>query len=592
MLIPYLPSPFPDELLGSWFARIKLHNGEAWWKEFLAAAGYAKFLPALIRIPHYDPRLDKLLRLLGMSFRTALLEHTELPYVMAFEDVEHPGLAEVPALHAPPRHRGKGVKEFLRDAPRYCPECLGDAFDTGEPFWRISHQLPNVAFCSVHETQLLTNCSWCGLAISENVNHLIRPFPLICQCGQHLSSRKVLSLKEPELHRRIRLLSIEAMNQVHGHWSNGQVRAYLREAIYITGAPNYLMFLERPEEDYQSTKIGHYLKLTHEETGLSLFARLSPASARSADLCASMAMLRRTFAGSAKDLTAAVPRLKRKRALDRNRRTMEQRLAHYVERWRSKRGIPPHSCAVYWFFRLEDPSHLSTFPDVRILPIPSVDEDRRSLEAKLEEGPQTMRHFLKCFHGATPLHMRITLRDSAWVAGVRKRFAEPQEPRRRAPAYKLFSELAASRRKLILDAIETLIKQVPPSRLRIASIARQAQLPPVNVGTLIANDPTLSNLVDSWNRSYPDRVCRFAIAQLHDEGRRLSTSAVLFRAKLSKAHQATAEAQLEIHAREHALGWDRSDPQEKTKSEATTDCQATDRDARCPNPSKDAPISA
>lgn len=38
--LPYIPVPYPDEILGSWFARLSLHNGEAAWRSLLKAAGY------------------------------------------------------------------------------------------------------------------------------------------------------------------------------------------------------------------------------------------------------------------------------------------------------------------------------------------------------------------------------------------------------------------------------------------------------------------------------------------------------------------------------------------------------------------------
>ena len=86
--IPYLPEPYPDEILGSWLSNIRLHNSEGTWSSLLIAAGFQRWLKA----PYFDlfqsfPQNDLLFQLLGKSRASVWMELTTLPYWITFDGV-------------------------------------------------------------------------------------------------------------------------------------------------------------------------------------------------------------------------------------------------------------------------------------------------------------------------------------------------------------------------------------------------------------------------------------------------------------------------------------------------------------------------
>lgn len=48
--LPYVPQPYPDEILGSWLARVFLQNGNGVWRPLMEAAGYGTKL----QVPLFD----------------------------------------------------------------------------------------------------------------------------------------------------------------------------------------------------------------------------------------------------------------------------------------------------------------------------------------------------------------------------------------------------------------------------------------------------------------------------------------------------------------------------------------------------------
>lgn len=89
--VPFVPSPLPDEILGSWLARILLHNGPGTWQAVLAHCGYGRKIDAsLFDLIDHNEKIDKLFALLGTSYERVLVELTTLPYWLTFASSSNP----------------------------------------------------------------------------------------------------------------------------------------------------------------------------------------------------------------------------------------------------------------------------------------------------------------------------------------------------------------------------------------------------------------------------------------------------------------------------------------------------------------------
>lgn len=72
-LLPFIPAPYEDEVLGSWLARLEILNGQGAWRETLNQSGYiitAQF--SLFDLFDYTERADKLFHSVGLDYNTAL----------------------------------------------------------------------------------------------------------------------------------------------------------------------------------------------------------------------------------------------------------------------------------------------------------------------------------------------------------------------------------------------------------------------------------------------------------------------------------------------------------------------------------------
>jgi hypothetical protein len=85
MLIPYIPNPYPDEILGYFFTRFVICNGTRVWQSLLEGAGYGhRTSSPFVGIPDSEPRFHRLLEALGTTYLDVLCRLTTLPFWLAF----------------------------------------------------------------------------------------------------------------------------------------------------------------------------------------------------------------------------------------------------------------------------------------------------------------------------------------------------------------------------------------------------------------------------------------------------------------------------------------------------------------------------
>ncbi|WP_288896278.1 TniQ family protein [uncultured Delftia sp.] len=148
-----MPTPYPDELIGSVLARAVIHNGLAPKRlvtHLLGTPGrsnYSMFLPTNLPDLAIQTRTDA---------KTLLWGHTVFPYAVAFMPTAEVHRLEKKLLVGCPADQGSTaslVKSVTHGIPefRYCPRCAREELlEKGESYWHRTHCLPGVRMCLKH----------------------------------------------------------------------------------------------------------------------------------------------------------------------------------------------------------------------------------------------------------------------------------------------------------------------------------------------------------------------------------------------------------------------------------------------------------
>lgn len=196
-MVPFVPSRFDDELLGSWLSRIRCGNGARVFSRLLIECGLGRRLVFHSHdVPKPSSETEALLATLGTDLRTVLEHHTTHPYWIFFDAELPSGQVRVeigPDGNLPERRMRGPAKRFRGPTSlvrRFCVECLTEDLETvGVPFWHRSHHLPLVFFiCARHGTRLRSTCARCGVAAVETP--YLSSCRLRCQCGADLRTGK------------------------------------------------------------------------------------------------------------------------------------------------------------------------------------------------------------------------------------------------------------------------------------------------------------------------------------------------------------------------------------------------------------------
>lgn len=150
-----LPSPYPDEIMGSVIARGCVHSGlppkRMLENIFQSSRSYYSFL-----MPSGFHRLGLLT---GKAPETILDEHTVFPYTVAFMPIKARERLRKKALdlNVQTDCLGSLTKSVTYGVPfrRVCPDCIKEDLETyGETYWHRQHLLPAVHICYKHGTRL------------------------------------------------------------------------------------------------------------------------------------------------------------------------------------------------------------------------------------------------------------------------------------------------------------------------------------------------------------------------------------------------------------------------------------------------------
>lgn len=548
-LLPYQLSRYPDEILGSWLARIALHNGPGAWVALLESIGYGRGIITLTMFDmvNYDDRIETLLKLLGTTYERAIMEATTYPYWRAF-DAADVSLGVLPGTKNMPRlaSKTKGVVASLAAVNktssaaetrriRYCPQCIDQDHSTwGEPYWHRVHQLPSVFFCPEHDCALSTSCPECDRPLVLVGWTLVEPPPLQCRCGYDL--RKANKIAEaPPVYRELARLSASALNHQETQWDQALVRNYLRAELASSGAlggPTYTRTISQAFCVESATDQTLYVRVPGQSPGerpWRLRNRICSGSAP--ESCALMTALGIEFSSAAQGFIAlkGVPHndLKQRAVpletmtIESARREIEERMIRHPD-WNPSNHMGP-----YWFLRINDDEWLrQRFPNSKQSSMPSVLDDRREIlrlrtDTSLRPNQRDGR--------MTSLSLRARIRDLDWY---REQDGRSLRPRRSGGAL-ISADILHTRTVRVHKALQDLLaEEKRPHRIGRNELATMSGLSCSQVASVVLSSSDLGRAIAEVNEDKNRRLLRWAILQLLEEGKTITSKTICRRAGL------------------------------------------------------------
>jgi hypothetical protein len=430
--LPFILNPYPDEILGSWIARIKLHNGAMAWRALLREARLEtgrQFCTA--DIPNYSPSLGKLLVALGQKdYERLLLEHTTLPYWLSFDAATSDkgflaGTLTLPLLLTKGRQviTNMGMvaihhREKLR--MRYCPTCLSsDYMDVGEPYWHRIHQLPNLTYCAKHRILLLSCCPCCGRTNLVDADNHITPPRMRCACGHDLCCGGTI-VQPSRLQKHHTEIACDALSSGHPICNQSQIHAFLAARI----APEKLRRVI--EKTCGNSVTGQAGLLEDDSADVMRNWRCSAgwlSNLRSPHVCALLAALGIDFQTAVQEASRlpAIHSEKGIAELVKTARAFMLKHRQLYPKRPSSNGADIH----YWVLRLHDPAWLQrNYPKAKYPSFPSTQQDRASIRLALSgnfESRRARTYRWKCAYYSSA-GCRARIRDRQWFDGQHAKF--------------------------------------------------------------------------------------------------------------------------------------------------------------------------
>lgn len=432
---PFWLPPRPDEILGSWIARIRLHNGDGWWHAALHEAGFGLRSDAYVfDIPTYSIPMEAFLQSIGMeSYERVLLDLTTLPYWLAF-DAGAPdsgtllGTSLLPVLGT----RKGIIKRVSAMARRYrawagirfCPRCLDeDILTVGEPYWHRAHQLPNVTCCPDHHVLLRTCCARCGRAyIPDHTGRI--PLPLTkCECGCELN-KSAVPVDKTSSWMKLAIISRDALIARQPACSRTEIRAFLRSRVRSRELRPII------DEAYRDRFLTATLPpaLPDRDDWLWLSTSGHFSQLRANDCCALLAAMNIDFRSAQRDAVATRNRQDARVDCGRPRNAPSIEAARKVMLQRA-RTAPSESASRdglnYWVLRLLDSEWLrQNFPQSHFTEVPSMQKDRElirwSANRSIPDGSTRTYHWRLI--AQTVAGRRAAIRDTTWFEKQRRRY--------------------------------------------------------------------------------------------------------------------------------------------------------------------------
>lgn len=422
---PYVPQPYPDEILGSWLARIALLNGRGAWRTLLEESGFGRRIEKpLFDMPDFDTKTNNLLNHLGCTYEYALLNLSTFQYWASFEcsNTEYlKGTAEVKALI----QKGKVVSQLNRVGhqssqsislkPYFCSLCLiSDLSNFGEPYWRRSHQLPTVYYCPTHHIPLQNKCTGCSISNLTGGKNLM-PLPsMVCSCGYDYRKQENSLVFSSEIYQRLTKVSIDALQNQKQNWCADNVKAYFKNlTLEYLGAKKGQIY-QKIKKIFGAEEISpsRFLIKPPGHIGPELFFR-PPSLFRSSEYCLILASMDIDFVSASESFSGSIllmpcpPMQNKVVGVPEN---VESAFTQLSERIKHCPNSPiSRHATLYWYLRINAVDSLKCFlPNIHQQPIPTIEEDRSKIKILLSTQSKPK------YNNSAPI-VRATIRDNAWL---------------------------------------------------------------------------------------------------------------------------------------------------------------------------------
>lgn len=536
--IPFVPQPYPDEILGSWLARVALLNGKGAWGVLLEASSFNRKVGRLFfDMPVYDSKVDSFLSHLGYSYDDALLNLSTYPYWAAFECSNSDfvkGSSRVKALI----NKGKVVSHIHRVGhlfslaapigPSFCPLCLiSDYSNFGEPFWHKSHQLPTVYYCPTHHVPLQNKCTACGIFNIAGGKRMM-PLPtLICSCGHDYRKQTKNLISSNEIYKRLTKVSVDALENKEQNWSADNVRAYFSNLAILKLGSKRGETYAKIKEIFNAEEISnsHFTIKPTGYIGPTLYRR-NPTLFRAPDYCLILASMDIDFADGAKEFSGSsrpIQSLPKQNKLAGIPENVEFAFTELSKRLKQNpnRTIASHNI-LYWYLKIKAVDKLKNLiPNVNLQPIPPIEEDRaRILNLSSKKSKSQCRQVA---------YLRATIRDSAWLESHKKQKSKITKHNTMISKQRHDDLLL---KKLKQKIHEILNNEYRPERITLTRLGTHVGFSAGQMTLFVKKNPELSEIVKMINYDKFRRQLVWAANELKTNGIVLTADKIYRKASL------------------------------------------------------------
>lgn len=213
-----LPSPYPDELVGSMLARAQRQTGFGLKQLIHQTTGTNNTSHSATITAH-----PSVAEAFGLELEAFLDKHTHYPFVTAFWRHEDRNNLTQKLVNPETRINVAFISQNANktvNALQLCPECIAqDLGRYGDSYWKRAHQLPGVSHCVEHQRPLQETSFSVMVMLKAPPPHQVRQK---ATCDPPLPHAKALKLAEV------------ALNALNGCWNFANpVLEYRRRAMSL-----------------------------------------------------------------------------------------------------------------------------------------------------------------------------------------------------------------------------------------------------------------------------------------------------------------------------------------------------------------------
>jgi len=527
--IPYTPTVYPDETIGSVLTRFIAYNGRSAWGKISRDIGATVNSSAEhVRADHRV--VDFIAMAAGFTSDQAAKHLTTLPYYEAFNNARKRPFDLHSSRNAKEANfiRTIGVlPTHNRNGIRFCPHCIAeDIAKYGESYVRRTQQLPTSLVCDGHGGWLQTNCPRCHIIIVPFGPMVLNPITPQCECGHDL--RKTAS-EVPQNKLALKKLASFGGGVLHMEsvkWDRKQLSHLLQQFLGLP--PHHL------SKTYQSHIANFYgisaprkrerLVINSYNSQVRLELNRFMTNFRAEEFSAFFTSLGFTPddltiapESSASPKTAQVFSDASPEAIACDADFAERAFKHFRKEnpGKSLRFFRMRRPRLYWILRLKNPDTLNL---PRKTHLPSLLSDRKNIESRFI-SPDDVSDDHKRRDGTL---IRAQIRDACWL----NKYLSDLEIRHKNISEDLQDDLNMIKieKKLaieqkIVHAINTTLKtERRPIMINHARLARLASLPKYIVIKTLNNNSNLTEVIRRINADKDRRMTLWAAQAISIQG--------------------------------------------------------------------------